>query len=94
MRNQLKWYCDREEEILLAGVYKGLDNTYLPLFTHIVNLKTEEEINHIHIKLKDMEIQQKLKEDVTYTIRGYVKTYKRRNGEIDYCVTEVIIERV
>ena len=95
MRKKLKWYYERDEEIILVGYYYGIDNKCgYPLFENLTNMKTLETLNHIHILTKDIIAYESLNDETTYIIRGYVTIYERKYGTKDYGLKEVIIEEI
>lgn len=95
MRKELKWYYEREEEIVLVGYYYGIDNKCgYPLFENLTNIKTLESINHIHILTDDIISYESLDGDTTYIIRGYVTLYERKDKTKDYGLKDVIIEEI
>ena len=95
MRKKLKWYYERDEEIILVGYYYGIDNKCgYPLFENLTNMKTLETLNHIHILTKDIISYESLNDETTYIIRGYVTIQERKDGKRDYGLKEVIIEEI
>ena len=92
MRNQLKWYYETDEEVLLIGRFQGIDSGF-PMFKDLYDIKTEKQIKDLHVKFNEMILHDKLMMNKNYFIRGYVTIYKKGN-EKDFKLNEVIIERV
>lgn len=93
MRKDFETYYETDDEIKLIGIYRGI-NCHMILFKNLYNIETEKQTIDLHLKESEICYKPELKFGETYIIRGYVSKYTRRDGSVDYNVTEAIIEEI
>lgn len=93
MRKELKWYYERDEEVILVGTYRWYNKGFM-FFTELTNLNTEDITKDLHVKENETIIRCNLKYGKPYILRGYVVKYTRIDKTEDYRLDDVIIEEI